>query len=32
MIEKTDFKSEGIYIINVVTRNNTLNKKVIVTK
>ena len=31
-IDKSVFKSSGIYMINVVTKGNSLNKKVVVTK
>jgi hypothetical protein len=31
-IEKSIFKADGIYMVNVVTNHNSLNKKVIVTK
>lgn len=32
LVDESVFKSEGIYLVNVVTTNNTLIKKVIVTK
>jgi len=32
LIDQSVFESEGVYIVNVMTSNNSINKKVIVTK
>ena len=32
LIDRSVFKYEGVYVVNVVTKKNTMNKKVIIIK